>query len=102
MAVHPDSGEAVACGALRALDADCGEIKRMYVVPAHRGSGVAAAVLRALEHAARENGWRQLVLETGAPQPESLRFYAREGFRRIHPYAGYHGGSSVCFGKELE
>jgi spermidine synthase/GNAT superfamily N-acetyltransferase len=102
VAVHPGSGEAVACGALRGVDADCGEIKDMYVVPAHRGSGVAAAVLRALEHAARENGWRQLVLQTGAPQPESVRFYAREGFRRIHPYGSCHGGSSVCFGKELD
>jgi GNAT superfamily N-acetyltransferase len=74
----------------------------MYVVPGRRGSGAATAVLRALEHAARENGWRQLVLETGAPQPEALRFYAREGFRRIHPYGSYHGESSVCLGKELE
>jgi putative acetyltransferase len=40
--------EAVAVGALRELDPMIGEIKRMYVVPGHRGAGVARRLLEAL------------------------------------------------------
>jgi putative acetyltransferase len=46
----PD-GQAVACGALRRLDRRSAEIKRMFVLPASRGSGVATAVLRARVYA---------------------------------------------------
>src|SRR5690242_7639038 len=52
VAVAPD-GRAVGCGALRRLTPTSAEIKRMYVDPASRGSGVATGVLRALEAAAQ-------------------------------------------------
>src|SRR3954468_24788699 len=43
------SGRAVGCGGIRLLGPASGEVKRMYVEPPVRGSGVAAALLRALE-----------------------------------------------------
>ena len=49
LVARDSNGTAVACGALRQLDAASAEIKRMYVLPAHRGSGAATAVLRSLE-----------------------------------------------------
>src|SRR5215218_10647808 len=60
VAVERAGGPAVACGALRRLDTDAAEVKRMYVAPAHRGTGVATAVLRALEETAQRRGWRTL------------------------------------------
>lgn len=97
-----DGDEAVACGALRGLDADSAEIKRMYVVPELRGSGVAAGVLRALESAAAERGWRTVRLETGTEQPDAQRFYRREGYREIPLFGSYVGSTlSVCFEREL-
>lgn len=92
----------VACGGLRALDAAHGEVKRMYVAPAHRGRGAADAVLDALEAAARERGWSRLVLETGTEQRAAIRFYERRGYRSI-PRFGYYADSeaSVCFEKRL-
>ncbi len=54
---YTDDGEPVACGALRQLDEEHGEIKRMFVEPAHRGSGAATAVLARLEEFARAAGW---------------------------------------------
>ena len=50
-------GRAVGCGALRELGGGLGEVKRMYVVPERRRSGVAAAVLAALEAEALTWGW---------------------------------------------
>ncbi|RPH55998.1 N-acetyltransferase, partial [bacterium] len=42
-------GSPVACGAIRRLDADTAEIKRMYVAPDTRGRGIGRAILAALE-----------------------------------------------------
>lgn len=102
VAVDPDTGEAVCCGALRQLDPTAAEIKRMYVVPESRGSGVATSLLRALESAAAERGWRTLRLETGTEQPDAQRFYRREGYREIPLFGNYVGSTlSVCYEREL-
>ncbi|CAN5254064.1 GNAT family N-acetyltransferase [soil metagenome] len=94
------TGEAVGCGALRELDPEHGEVKRMYVAPDRRGSGAATAVLQCLEQDARERGWTRVVLETGTEQQEAVRFYEREGYTAIPPY-GYYIGSpwSLCYEK---
>ncbi len=97
-----DDGTAVGCGGLRRLGADAGEVKRMYVVPERRGSGVAPAVLRTLEDWAREQGWACLRLETGDAQPDAVRFYTRTGYRRIPNFGGYVGAErSLCFERAL-
>lgn len=97
-----DGTTPIGCGGLRALDAEHGEVKRMFVVRERRGSGVATAILRRLEADARERGWARLVLETGDQQPDAMRFYEREGYHRI-PNFGYYAESSlsVCYERVL-
>lgn len=97
-----DDGTPLACGGLRSLDTDHAEIKRMFVHPAHRGSGVSSALLARLESFALESGWSRLVLETGSQLPGAIRFYTREGYTRIPNY-GYYADSedSRCFEKRL-
>ncbi|GLY00969.1 GNAT family N-acetyltransferase [Actinoplanes sp. NBRC 101535] len=95
-------GRAIGCGALRRLDATTAEVKRMYVDPAGRGSGVAAGLLRALEQAALTRGWTTLRLETGPGQPDAMRFYEREGYHRIPLFGAYIGSEvSVCYERTL-
>ena len=78
------------------------EVKRMYVEPGSRGSGVAAALLRALEQAARGRGWTTVRLETGPAQPDAIRFYEREGYRPIPLYGVYVGSDlSLCYERAL-
>jgi putative acetyltransferase len=102
VAVDPASGVALACGALRRLDATSAEIKRMYVVPHARGTGVATAMLRALEAAAVEHGWTAIRLETGTFQPDAQRFYEREGYTPIPQFGVYIGSEvSLCYAREL-
>ena len=93
---------AVGCGGLRTLDDTHGEIKRMYVVPERRGTGVSTALLSALEGEARSRGWSRLVLETGDQQPDAMRLYEREGYTLI-PNFGYYADSdlSICYEKWL-
>ncbi|WP_127498018.1 GNAT family N-acetyltransferase [Actinoplanes solisilvae] len=96
------SGHAVGCGALRRLDKASAEIKRMYVTPASRGTGIASALLRALEDAAANRGWTTLRLETGTAQPDAIRFYEREGYREIPLYGPYVGSTlSLCYERTL-
>lgn len=102
-----EGGAAVACGGLRplpdsVLGPDVVEVKRMFVDRSARGSGVAAAVLAALEDRARERGAVRLVLETGTLQPDAIRFYTRQGYAPIPLFGSYLGSEhSVCFGRSL-
>ncbi|GIJ79273.1 Acetyltransferase (GNAT) family protein [Micromonospora phaseoli] len=101
VARDPD-GTAVGCGGLRFLAPGRAEIKRMYVTPPARGTGVAVAILHALEGEARTAGVRTLVLETGTAQPDAMRFYEREGYRRIDNFGPYLGEPlSVCYARDL-
>jgi putative acetyltransferase len=95
-------GAAIGCGALRALEAGAGEVKRMYVVPERRRCGVAGAVLAALEAEARRRGWTHLRLETGTEQPDAMAFYERHGYSRIPNFSHYADSTlSVCYERAL-
>jgi GNAT superfamily N-acetyltransferase len=108
-------GEPVACGGWRTLShfaeaeaagteiaEDVAEIKRMYAMPTVRGTGVAAALIAALEESARAHGMRRMVLETGQRQPEAISFYGKWGYEQIANY-GYYKDEPDClsFGRDL-
>ncbi|HEX4128305.1 MAG TPA: GNAT family N-acetyltransferase [Acidimicrobiales bacterium] len=78
--------EPVAGGGLRRLGDGVAEIKRMYVRPAARSRGVAAALLRALEEAARAMGYACTRLDTGPKQVTAQRLYRAAGYVEIDPY----------------
>jgi ribosomal protein S18 acetylase RimI-like enzyme len=89
-------GELVACGALR-LDEDYAEIKRMYVVPEHRQSGIGRELLTHLEAAAASSGRELLRLETSIAQPEAITLYERADFKRIDAFPPYAPDSRSVF-----
>ena len=79
-----------------------GEVKSMFTAPAARGKGVAAALLRALEDIARDEGAAMLKLETGDELEAACRLYERHGFRRCGAFGAYvEDGSSVFMEKPL-
>jgi ribosomal protein S18 acetylase RimI-like enzyme len=87
---------AVACGGWRARDEDDpplrpgdAEIKRMFVHPAHRGRGVARAVLADLEASAVRAGRLRMVLETGDRQPAAIGLYVSAGYAPMAPFGTY-------------
>ena len=78
------------------------ELKRFYVEPGHRGSGVADALLAALVAYARGRGVRVLRLEAGDKQQAALRFYRRHGFTPIPRFGPYvDSATSVCLERAL-
>ncbi|GAA2603906.1 GNAT family N-acetyltransferase [Dactylosporangium fulvum] len=103
VAYDPDH-EPIGCAGWRTLaeEEDAAELKRMYVVPAHRGRGVAKALLVAVENDARQAGRRRMWLETGTAQPEAIALYERSGYLRIEDFGHYKGYEGVrSFGKDL-
>lgn len=92
----------VGCAAIRRMDAVTAEIKRMYVIPKHRGLGIGRELMQHLEHVALELGVQRIVLETGVRQPESLALYKRMGFEQIPLFGEYLGSSlSICMEKRV-
>jgi ribosomal protein S18 acetylase RimI-like enzyme len=96
---YDSQGNAVGCGAVRALDGDVGELKRMYAQP---GSGAGAHLLAALEEHAMSCGYRQLWLSTRRVNLRAVAFYERHGYAPVTPYGQYVGrAASICLGRPL-
>lgn len=93
---------AVGCGAIKPLEENVMEVKRMFVFPEERGKGIAPRILSELERWASELGARACCLETGMKQPEAIALYTKSGYERIPNYGQYAGvENSVCFRKIL-
>ena len=100
--VARDGGRAVGCGAIRLIDSTTAEVKRMYVEPDQRGSGVGWKVLTALEAAAAKLGVRRLVLETGVYQDAAITLYRRAGYVQVDCWGEYGTSpTSVCYEKDI-
>ena len=92
----------IGCAALRPLEKEIAEVRRMYVVPSARRQGVGRRLLAQLEGRAGQFGYRALRLETGNRQQEALALYKAWGFVRIPPFGKYVGDPvSLCFEKKL-
>jgi putative acetyltransferase len=94
--------DVVGCGALRRIDAEVAEVKRMFVKRAFRGKGLSRQLLHFLESTASKRGYRILKLETGTMQPEANSLYASAGYKQIPCFGEYVGNPfSICFEKQL-
>ena len=94
--------QAVGMGAHRPLNGDTTELRRMFVRADARRSGVAQALLQALEQHARGQGFAQMLLETGERQAPAMRLYEAAGYQAIPPFGPYVGDPvSRCYAKRL-
>jgi GNAT superfamily N-acetyltransferase len=97
-----EDGEPAGCGAIKEYAPDTMEVKRMFVMPAHRRKGIAAKILKELETRAAELSYKMCILETGKKQPEAIELYRNNGYQSIPNYGQYAGvENSVCFIKQL-
>lgn len=74
------------CVALRPLDDDACEMKRLYVRPAFRGLGIGDALARHVIAAARDIGYARMRLDTLPTMVAARAMYERLGFREIPAY----------------
>src|SRR5664280_1665831 len=95
--------EAVGCGAVRLIDAETAELKRMYIVPDYRRHGLAGAILRFLEDRARALRATQVILETVVNPPAAVALYRAAGYEVIPKFGPYvESEISFCMGKSFK
>lgn len=75
-------------GALKPVDADVAEVKRMFVRPRARGTGVGRAVLEHLLADARSEDFRTVRLETFTFMRPALALYRSFGFVDVEAFDG--------------
>jgi len=84
-----ENGVPAGCGGVELVGSEYAEIKRMYVRPRFRGTGLAKLLLEHLTEYVSDRGIRLLRLETGIHQLAAIGLYERMGFERTAPFGAY-------------
>lgn len=76
----------VGCVALRKIDSQICEMKRLYVRPEFRGEGFGRALAETALEEAKKIGYRFMRLDTVPEMKEAISLYESIGFKKIPPY----------------
>jgi GNAT superfamily N-acetyltransferase len=80
--------EVAGMGALRSMNKDIGEIKRMYIRPIYRGKGLGKKILKQLLKKGKEFGFSRIYLNTGPFMKSARQMYHSFGFIEREEYNG--------------
>ncbi len=95
-------GAPVGCVGLRPLDEPglC-EMKRLFVAPSARGSGLGLTLAAEAVNEATRRGYRKLLLDTLATMTSAIALYEQLGFEKTPPYYGPVPAGTIFMAKAL-
>ena len=94
-------GRLVGTGAIRPIDDETAELKRMWLLEEYQGRGIGYRLFTLLSEFARAVGYRQMWLSTdNIVQSRAVRFYERLGFQPIPPYGDEE--DTIFMGRSLD
>ena len=97
-----EDGTPIACGGVGRWNDEIAELRRMYVLPEHRGRGLGRAIMERLEEEARRLGYARMRLETGNEAPEAIGLYTSSGYAPIPCWGPFATDpKSRCYEKRL-
>lgn len=97
---YNENDEPVACGAIRPINENIAEVKRMFAKVKTKGLGT--EILLYLEKEAKKLGYSALWLETRLINEQAVSFYIKRGYHKISNYGKYvNNPKAICFEKNL-
>lgn len=85
-----DDSQLIGTGAIRKIQNDTCELKRLWLLTSYHGKGLGYRMLQKLFSFARERGYRRIWLQTDTVhQSRALNFYKRIGFYEIPRYTDH-------------
>jgi putative acetyltransferase len=80
------NNEVCGCVALRRIQDDICEMKRMYVRPKYRGRGIGRLMAQKIIREATAMGYKRMRLDTIDTMKTAISLYKSLGFNKIEPY----------------
>ena len=97
-----DNNTPVGCASFKKYDNENAEVKRVFIRAEYRGRGISKELMNLLEAAAKKQGYKYFVLESGEPLEAAMALYRSIGYEVIPNYGPYVDmPESVCMRKGL-
>ena len=94
-------GKVAGCAALRKINTETCEMKRLYVRPEFRGKKIGLLLAEKIIEEAKKIGYRKMRLDTTPQMKEAILLYKSLGFREIKPYRYNPIEGAIYMEKEL-
>lgn len=101
IAIEQPGNKIVGCVGVRMFASGVAEMKRLYVIPSHRGLHLGSKLAKEIISIATKMKFDKMILDTMHEMQDAQKLYQRLGFVMAEPYDHQDPNKVVCFEKML-